>query len=170
MGVGGDDGDDGGVPVYSRVRSFEGDGEGGRDHGGRGGEVDESDSSGDVDGESGGGDVFSPVAVGGDDGRVGAVYSISGRRGAWVDESGRSVGVERNEGAAIQEQALGQTERFEQTSFLASLKSSRINIGGDLEITISVPLSEKYQALRMTDAPGVMLVFTVQRKRRGDAV
>lgn len=80
------------------------------------------------------------------------------------------VGLERNEGAAIQEAVLAQSEPFQSTSFLASLKAARVNIGGDLEITINVPLSEKYQALRMTDAPGVMLLFTVQRKKRGDAV
>lgn len=159
-----------------RVRALEGDGSDGGDGDGDRGAVVESGVTGGSGavggvGESVGDDVQSSVEVGGrGDGGVGAVYSISGRRGSRVDGPGGPASLERNVGAEVQGAALGQVERFESTSFLASLKTARVGIGGDVELTITVPLSEKYQALKLTDAPGVMLLFHVQRKKRRDGV
>lgn len=69
--------------------------------------------------------------------------------------------------AELQQEGLSQVPQFESTTFVASLKGARVTVGGDLELTVTVPITEKYRALLLTDAPGVMLVFNVRRKPRG---
>jgi hypothetical protein len=56
--------------------------------------------------------------------------------------------------------------RFEEADFLAAVKGARIATGGELEITLTVPLSEKYRAITLTDAVGIMVRFHAERKRR----
>jgi hypothetical protein len=56
---------------------------------------------------------------------------------------------------------------FSEAHFLASVKSTRISTGGDMEITLSIPHSEKYRAITLTDAIGIMVVIHAERKRRG---
>lgn len=55
---------------------------------------------------------------------------------------------------------------FDSCQFLASLRSARIAPTGDLDITLTVPVSEKYRAIPLTDAIGIEVVISAQRKRR----
>ncbi len=49
---------------------------------------------------------------------------------------------------------------------MCSVKGARITIGGDLEITLTVQPSEKYRAISLTDAVGIMVMVQARRKRR----
>lgn len=176
MGVGrrgtGGTGGTGGKRRRSRVVVVDGDDENGVvDIGSvdRGGGVDSEpgreETPGGTGGEGGSGDgddVRTAVETGGDG--LGTVYSLAGRRGTRVGGPGGPADVDS---AAVQGEVLGQLGKFEETSFLASVKTARVTVGGDLEITLTVPISEKYQAMRVTDAPGVMLLFNAKRKKRG---
>ncbi len=66
----------------------------------------------------------------------------------------------------IESQALNAIPRFEDATFLCSVKGARITPGGDLDITLAVPPSQKYSAMPLTDAVGIQVLVRAQRKRR----
>lgn len=61
--------------------------------------------------------------------------------------------------------------KFSEAHFLAAIKAAKVPPGGGLEITLMVPPSEKYNALPLTDAAGILIVIHAERQRRtGEAV
>lgn len=46
------------------------------------------------------------------------------------------------------------------------MKGARIAVGGDLEITLTVAANQKYEAMPVTDLPGVRFAIEVYRLRR----
>jgi hypothetical protein len=66
-------------------------------------------------------------------------------------------------------QATQQVPISEPVSFIGFVKGSKTDASGELEVTIHIPLAQKANALRITDAPGTMLLFDVMPKpRRGE--
>lgn len=65
----------------------------------------------------------------------------------------------------IETQTIHAIPEFTEATFLASLRSARMNAHGDLDITLTVPISEKYRAMSLTDAIGIEIIVRAQRKR-----
>jgi len=59
-------------------------------------------------------------------------------------------------------------EGFSEATFMATVKGARIQPGGDMDVTLSVPQADKYRAFPVTDAVGIMVVVRVSRKKRGE--
>ncbi len=59
---------------------------------------------------------------------------------------------------------------FDQTMFKCSVKGAKIDIGGCLEITLTVPPDQKYAAISLTDAAGLMIEVAARRLRRGGQI
>lgn len=52
------------------------------------------------------------------------------------------------------------------TTFMASFRSMTIIKNGDMEVRFIVPQAQKYAALPLTDYPGMLMKFQVERYRR----
>lgn len=95
---------------------------------------------------------------------MGELGEAPGRYGA-VGLANPSV-VEGVRARLIEAQSLNAIPRFEDATFLCSVKGARITPGGDLDITLAVPPSQKYSAMPLTDAVGIQVLIRAQRKRR----
>lgn len=70
----------------------------------------------------------------------------------------------RERWAAVKESQ--QLPQFDEAAFIAYVKGTKIDAGGELEITLHVALAQKHNALPITNAPGTMLLFEVYPKPR----
>ena len=59
--------------------------------------------------------------------------------------------------------------RFESAEFSGSVRTAKLLPSGDMELTINVPMSEKYNAMALTDAVGIMVLFRAERRRPSQA-
>lgn len=75
--------------------------------------------------------------------------------------------VDTDDRARLLESRSGGVHEFSDCEFMASVKMARITPGGEMEVTLSVPLSEKYRAITLTDAGSIMLLVQVSRAKGG---
>lgn len=66
----------------------------------------------------------------------------------------------------MEAQILNAIPSFDTATFMCSVKGARITPGGDLDITLAVPPSQKYSAMPLTDAVGIQVLIRAERKRR----
>ncbi len=57
----------------------------------------------------------------------------------------------------------------EKCQFAGSLYKAKLLPSGGMELVIHVPMSEKYNAMTLTDAVGIVVSFAAQRRRRSQA-
>lgn len=58
---------------------------------------------------------------------------------------------------------------FESCEFAGTVRAAKLLTSGDMELTLHIPMSEKYNAMTLTDAVGIMVLFHAERRRRSQA-
>lgn len=56
---------------------------------------------------------------------------------------------------------------FETTVFKCSVHSAKLDVGGNMLLTLQIAPDQKYNAMPLTDAAGIMVEIGARRLRRG---